>query len=384
MMLLKLLFFIIFKVVSSGTMESEAPGLLVEFQVKLEGVRNDVVTFQLHSGDPVAESVVSFCTNYNVPKDHCDMLMGMVWSRIEEENLLGGDSQLLISNEHPRIHEAFFNQMNPSKAAKEDHLEFYDIALSQSHKELAGWKRVAVLHSCGLQQQTYDVLSDMLRRIDKAGGLSALDSIWVLHYGVPLRSQVKEQFPSVHFVETGASCATFEIPTLLSLQKLAGDVRTARLAAGFVGAAVDSHFLYMHTKGVSYQKIPLSVHDWRNMMMYFLVEQHTSCFHLLESGRFDVLGANYQADPKGRVLFGNFWWASGSYLASLPPVVRASNADKNAAETYILGSDRVRVFELHHATVEHNQQYPRALYDESSPPPDCVNVNYCLRSFTSS
>ena len=55
-------------------------------------------------------------------------------------------------------------------------------------------------------------------------------------------------------------------------------------------------------------------------MMYFLVEEHRTCYHLLASDAFDVLGVNKYL----RMFSGNFWWARASYLAGCPRPILTS------------------------------------------------------------
>jgi hypothetical protein len=52
----------------------------------------------------------------------------------------------------------------------------------------------------------------------------------------------------------------------------------------------DVKVLYLHTKGVSYKKRYQQIEDWRDMMIYFLVEKHMANRYLLESGLFDAIG----------------------------------------------------------------------------------------------
>ena len=66
----------------------------------------------------------------------------------------------------------------------------------------------------------------------------------------------------------------------------------------------------MHKKGASYIDIPRAVNDWRDYMLYFVVDLHEKCSHLLLSGEFDVVGTNirksYVKENSGLMMMGNF------------------------------------------------------------------------------
>ncbi len=119
--------------------------------------------------------------------------------------------------------------------------------------------------------------------------------------------------------------------------------------------------LYLHTKGVSYEEVHPQVEDWRNMMMYFLVERHASCIHLLQSGEIDCVGTNYMSLPR-HMFSGNFWWASASYLASRPEQ-RYQESAKYEAESWLLQESTARIFTLHNSNIVHSRHvYPRHCY----------------------
>ena len=64
----------------------------------------------------------------------------------------------------------------------------------------------------------------------------------------------------------------------------------------------------------------LQIDDWRNMMLYFLVELHRVCFHLLSSEQFDALGytVSYKDDIKhSSFIILNFYLILISYISNL-------------------------------------------------------------------
>jgi hypothetical protein len=119
-------------------------------------------------------------------------------------------------------------------------------------------------------------------------------------------------------------------------------------------------FLYLHTKGVSqqHQKEPTQskIADWRKMMQYFLIEQHTECIDALRTHA--IAGVNWRTWPQPHFA-GNFWWARSDYLTTLAPKIGPDYYD---SEMWI-GSRRPRMKELHHTDLDHYfAPYPRSEY----------------------
>ena len=45
----------------------------------------------------------------------------------------------------------------------------------------------------------------------------------------------------------------------------------------------NANILYLHTKGVSYDKSLQTVNNWIDYMLYYLVERHKECIELLDT-----------------------------------------------------------------------------------------------------
>lgn len=97
----------------------------------------------------------------------------------------------------------------------------------------------------------------------------------------------------------------FEFPTLSLMQACA---KTNE----------DDNFLYLHTKGASTTDNP-AIDDWRKYMTYFCVEKWQQCNEKLAYN--DCVGVDWRIDPVPHYS-GNFWWATGKHLASLPDISR--------------------------------------------------------------
>ena len=130
------------------------------------------------------------------------------------------------------------------------------------------------------------------------------------------------------------------------------------------------YILYLHTKGVSYNKqhpLYTRVRDWNALMAYFLVEKYSSCFEKLVD--YDSVGCNYRnkiTAPNiiwtyGSHYSGNFWWSKTNYLKTLP-LLDESVAQKMAPEFWLFNNKHA-FYILYNSNIEHYyHEYPREKY----------------------
>lgn len=231
-------------------------------------------------------------------------------------------------------------------------------------QELPGRQRhqtqVVIIHSCSLSGENNRVLSSLLSKLLSAGLIARKIHVFVLNYGVDINNNLikqYERFPRIYFLQVSREISYFEVPTMLLLHRL------SRLFSST--HRIPAQFLYLHTKGVSYKVSYPQIEDWRDFMLYFLVELHNSCYHLLASGEIDTIGANFKT--RDRDFRGNFWWATAAYLSSLEPLSLHLHG-KYAAETWMLTGHTVRVYNWHESAVDHHHTpYPRSKYALSEP-----------------
>ena len=71
------------------------------------------------------------------------------------------------------------------------------------------------------------------------------------------------------------------------------EIPTINLIHTFCEHNDNCEILYLHTKGTTVYNNPNKqyITDWRNLMMYFLVEKYADCFELLQN--YDAAGCNY-------------------------------------------------------------------------------------------
>jgi hypothetical protein len=108
--------------------------------------------------------------------------------------------------------------------------------------------------------------------------------------------------------------------------------------------------LYAHTKGCTSEENTGSSwgRHWRRSMTRHVVGRWRECVAALAGGGYDAVGCHWltPGEYPGAVtrpfFAGNFWWATASYLAGLPP---PGDGDRFGAEVWA-GLGRPRVLDL--------------------------------------
>ena len=323
-------------------------------------------------------AVLRFCENHRVFRRFCLVLMEEALIKILEltsnrtaiiesdiPNAEGKNDRSVIAERVNKFRAEFtlhlFEEEEASEMEKERKIDMliYETFLGSSSKSkpLVG-DSVCFIHSCTLSSSSdSSILEEILQLLQSTQLLHSLRMIVVMNYGVAIRSlqQLQELYPTVLHIHRASDTNRFEIPTLRHIQHFARALHAKE--------ADHVNILYLHTKGVSYKEEYRPVIDWRRMMLYFLVEKHETCLHLLASGDIDTLGCNLYINPS--YYAGNMWWADSHYLAKLQELQWAGF--KYQAEYWVLTGDRVRAYILHHSHTHHYEaEYPRERYAAAS------------------
>ena len=107
-----------------------------------------------------------------------------------------------------------------------------------------------------------------------------------------------------------------------------------------------NYILYIHNKGSTFND-NVHVHNWRKMMMYYVVDNYEKCLYYLQE--YDTVGCNllqsryYQCKIQDEThnfhYSGNFWWSKTPYLKQLPYIIYRgcdSHTYRYLAESWIL------------------------------------------------
>lgn len=218
--------------------------------------------------------------------------------------------------------------------------------------------QLVIIHSCSFKEEKSRVLLSILATIQSSGLLDQRVHVVVLNYGdrIEHSSAVRSffQHPRIHEIHVSQHVTFFEIPTLIIMHRLSRQLRDHYHMPL-------TQLLYLHTKGVSYKTVYPQIEDWREFMLYFLVERHRMCYHLLASGEIDAVGANFRS--VGRDFRGNFWWVTAQYLSTLAPLSLEAHGKYDAEQWMLTASHVVRVFNAHESVVDHHKdRYERSKY----------------------
>ena len=138
------------------------------------------------------------------------------------------------------------------------------------------------------------------------------------------------------------------------------EMPTINLIRTFCENNDNCEILYLHTKGIFHYNNPNNqcIIDWKNMMLYFLVDKYANCFDLLK--KYDAIGCNYGLEPF-KHFSGNFWWANSNYIKRLSFL--PENCDRHEAEMWILSNNQVNSYEIHNSSINHYiENYPKDKY----------------------
>lgn len=145
----------------------------------------------------------------------------------------------------------------------------------------------------------------------------------------------------------------YEFPTLEKIHKFAKENRNYAI-------------LYVQSKGVSHTQNKQCISDWRECMLYWLVEEIDRCLIKISEGN-DVVGVKFLNHPAPHFQ-GNFWWSTSKHIrelctprnAPLPTSVLFS--ERHRAEFWIL-SKPCKYYEIYDYLIDpYSQVNPRKNY----------------------
>jgi hypothetical protein len=229
---------------------------------------------------------------------------------------------------------------------------------SQSQKWMnQNHKRIIMIHSCSLPHEHNRILISLLKSIINSNLVYEVQAIFIFNYGLSVTTSLQnyiQSYPSIYLFQVFDDISYFEVPTMILIQQISLWIHHQQLIG---------QVLYLHTKGISYQYLYPQIEDWREYMLYFLVEHHQICYHLLASNEFDALGSNFKTF--GRDFRGNFWWALTTYLHMLMPLSLYQHS-KYDAEKWMLNGKILRIYNFHESHVDHHvTRYERFQYHQS-------------------
>lgn len=198
---------------------------------------------------------------------------------------------------------------------------------------------VCFVHSCTFNNNA-SILEEIIDMLTSEE-FDIYDRIYVINFG----NSVACSNEKVTVINWSKDTKQFEKPTL-NLVK-------------YFAERHDSKILYLHTKGVTHGgNLSKVINDWRNYMLYFLVECGKDCLRVLN--KYDIVGVNYQQTPH-KHYSGNFWWSNSKHIRLLDSI--ESNV-RHDCEWWIMTKDNENYVSLYNTEVDHYRTtYPREKYD---------------------
>ena len=228
------------------------------------------------------------------------------------------------------------------------------ITLLMPTKKTNKQKTFCVIHSCTLQTTGTNVLDYIIEVINKTGFIDVVDNVFINNIGLP----IENKYQNNKYIVTNYSYNTqlFEYPSLNKIKSISENTP-------------DSNILYLHTKGISHTNINEinCIADWTNMMLYFLVEQHSECINKLNEG-YDTVGCNYiernqYTDKKH--FSGNYWWSKSTYINKLE--VLNENRGHRAYAEFWLFTENPSHYDIYSSNTDHYiNLYPMEKYSQNS------------------
>jgi hypothetical protein len=366
---------------SNGGYNIKDENLTILVDVKTKDMNIQSLSLQFNAANLELENYIEqFCLNYQVERYDCDQLFSLAvqlrYDYVEKEMIrmeLMKNTEIIntqfIPNKHLiRTPETINREINNhfKQQPQSEHFEqsldpFYNLVF-QFVQPLLALKlptdrsrfNIAFIHSCSVEGENNRILHEILHTIIASGLLNSLSHIFICNFGLFVQPNIISLislYPNIHLLHISNDTSYFEVPTMKIMHEISTRTSIALAQASNQAVSDSLNVLYLHTKGISYLQPYPQIEDWRNLMLYFLVERFRSCLHLLNSREYDAIGVNYKSNP--RDFRGNFWWTTTSYLAQLPSLT-LQNADKYSAEKWQPIGLRFRYYSPWESNLDHH------------------------------
>ncbi|RYG96915.1 hypothetical protein EON65_53675 [archaeon] len=340
---------------------------VISIPFNIAGNEGEVVQVELSFGlleSSLEIKVTRFCEAHNIQAHFCRKVYDAAYSKLKEEQkrhfLKHVTNDQIVPNSHWTRHTSAVDAELATADTKLTHISDMerdeDLAYASLVERIGLLsvipERMFFIHSCVLPNTTTEILNNLLTKVYATEIYAA---VVILQYGLPINIQLPPPLSDT-LINTFVSTHTdfFEIPSMRLIQRVCSQI-TSKYSQHI-------QVLYLHTKGISYTQRHEEIEDWKDMMTYFLLEQHSANYHLLKSRLFDVIGVNYHSHP--RALSGNFWWTTSEYVSGLRRL--SYDEDKYAPERWVLTGKVVRVYVPHISQFQHSyRRYPRYCYAPS-------------------
>lgn len=205
--------------------------------------------------------------------------------------------------------------------------------------------KYAFIHSCHLATSGLTILDELVQSIIDNGLISHLAHVYIINIGESIDAD-RYSNDKIKIIQLSSKIHMFENCTI-------------NIMHDFCSMNTAASVLYLHTKGITYQKgTNLNIEHWRQMMMYYMIEQYETCNDkLLE---YDTVGCNCLDLPL-KHYSGNFWWANASYINTLDKIYNIKY--RHSAEFWLLSGEQANSYEIYASNINHyHEEHPRDIY----------------------
>jgi len=229
-----------------------------------------------------------------------------------------------------------------------------DISAIKSQDERP--RRYCFIHSSPIVygEETLN-LESILLKLHISGLGVMMERLWVFHCGEPLPARFSTTFTWARFIEISSNhdVDIRGTSTLLLAHAFSKELNIIRKG--------DDQVLFLSTVDQLnfYDSVNEIFKESRYSLLDSFLERHSTCFHLLSSGCFDMIGSYYTSLPAQ--LVGDFFWASARYISHLPAPDNTSSIPD--VGSWILSGYRPRIYIMHTSYSDMSQYvYPRSKY----------------------
>ena len=209
-------------------------------------------------------------------------------------------------------------------------------------------KNYCFIQSCNLENVGTFRLEYLINRIEESKTIDILEKIYIVNIGIPIETNYGLKYEIINY---NSDPLLYEAPAINKIQD-------------FSTQNPNCNILYIHTKGIRYDKNDQKENDWINLMLYFLLYKHSDCIQKLNEN-YDTVGCNYYCKIYHYIpphFSGNFWWANTNYLKSLKKIDE-SLKERNSCEFWLFRNSPM-FYSLHNSNIDHyNTIYPKELYE---------------------
>lgn len=358
-------------------------GTLVELPLRLatpEGsFLDEVFSFDiLNQHTRLEYAITSFCEKHNIRSGQCRVLYRAADQQVKERK----DLYYRRVKREPR-ESRVSRRRYPAAILDDLHHAIDHIPPFVSHVEsvvkhlqqlVQGLRRIhlGVLRVVFLHCPLYDIdqwqsLSAALASIDSSTLPLYSHATVVLHYGdVPIPSEMTLRHADITFLHVQNSTIHTQSTSLYIIHRIFQQVKDSPEAV---------HVLHLNLFTPFIPTTPQPLTDLQQLLLYFLVHQHSKSYHLLLSKEFDVVAVGYDGFERG--MYGNSWWTTAAYLSSLPVIAELRGKEGQ----WILRASETRVHMLHqiHHLVDVDDldlSYPSFCYIHSPPTVNQSGVDF--------